>query len=346
MAERIVILRFSALGDIALLVPVVHALKQAHPHTEITIVSRPFAADLFSPLSVNFYPVNLKNYQGLAGLWRLSRELHQKLNPDVVLDMHNVLRTQVIRQYFALKGKRIAVIDKGRSEKKEVTRKKNKKLKRLRHTAERYTEVCVKAGFPFHFNPLASPQLPYQSPRANELLVKSKLQFNVGIAPLARHRAKEWPRNKWLQFMENPENEAVHWWLFGGPDEAEKLQELLTNSGKQGTVVAGKLKLGEELALMKHLDAMIAQDSSNMHLATLAGIPVISIWGATHPYLGFRPLGAANQNYMIQRSSEELSCRPCSAFGNKPCWRGDYACLEFLPQERVQKALQLVLFAQ
>lgn len=343
MAERVVILRFSALGDIALLVPVVQALQQAHPQLSITVVSRPFAAALFSPLAVHFYPVQLQNYSGLQGLWRLSKELKYNIDPDVILDMHNVLRTKVIRQYFSLKGRRVAVIDKGRAEKKQLTRKNNKRLKPLRHSAERYAEVCVRGGFPLQFDPQDVPVLHFSSPRAQALFAEKCGSCNVGIAPLAKHRAKEWPREKWQQLMQHPDNKHIHWWLLGAPDEVDALQELLRLSQCSGTVLAGTLKLNEEIALMQQLDAVIALDSSNMHLATLAAVPVISIWGATHPYLGFRPLGAQNQQYIVQMTPDELSCRPCSTFGQKPCWRGDYACLQNLPEERVQKTLSTVL---
>jgi ADP-heptose:LPS heptosyltransferase len=80
---------------------------------------------------------------------------------------------------------------------------------------------------------------------------------------------------------------------------------------------------------------MISMDSANMHLASLFGVPVISVWGATHPYTGFygwaQPTGNAVQI--------DLYCRPCSVFGNKPCYRGDHACMEQLPPELILEKL-------
>ena len=92
----------------------------------------------------------------------------------------------------------------------------------------------------------------------------------------------------------------------------------------------------EELVLMSHLDLMVSMDSSNMHLASLVDTPVISIWGATHPFAGFMGWRQSAQN-SIQK---ELPCRPCSVYGNKPCHRGDYACLnQITPQEVFQHIL-------
>ena len=75
---------------------------------------------------------------------------------------------------------------------------------------------------------------------------------------------------------------------------------------------------------MSHLDVMLSMDSANMHLASLTGIPVVSVWGATHPMAGFLGYNQDPEN-VIQI---DLECRPCSIYGNKPCQRGDYACLQ------------------
>lgn len=87
------------------------------------------------------------------------------------------------------------------------------------------------------------------------------------------------------------------------------------------TVVPGLLHgLREELILMSNLDVMVSMDSANMHLASLTGTPVVSVWGATHPYAGFLGCNQKEEN-AVQVS---MPCRPCSIFGNKPCQRGDY----------------------
>ena len=97
--------------------------------------------------------------------------------------------------------------------------------------------------------------------------------------------------------------------------------------------------MAEELALMSHLDVMLAMDSGNMHLASLVGTPVVSVWGATHPYAGFMGWGQSEKN-AVQIS---LPCRPCSIFGNKPCIRGDYACLrQITPNQIIEKVESLL----
>ncbi|MEG0191459.1 MAG: glycosyltransferase family 9 protein, partial [Lachnospiraceae bacterium] len=88
-----------------------------------------------------------------------------------------------------------------------------------------------------------------------------------------------------------------------------------------------------------YLDVMLSMDSANMHLASLVGIPVVSVWGATHPYAGF--MGWKQQpDHTVQ---VDLSCRPCSVYGQKPCFRGDYACLmQITPRQVIEKIERII----
>ena len=104
--------------------------------------------------------------------------------------------------------------------------------------------------------------------------------------------------------------------------------------------VVGRLAdMGEELRLMSRLRLVLAMDSGNMHLASLAGVPVVSVWGATHPLGGFLAWGQSMDN-VIQ---DDLPCRPCSIYGNKPCKYGDYRCLTGISPERVIEAVNRIL---
>ena len=95
----------------------------------------------------------------------------------------------------------------------------------------------------------------------------------------------------------------------------------------------------QELIIMSHLDVMVSMDSANMHLASLTAVPVVSIWGATHPYAGFLGFGQTKEN-IIQL---DLNCRPCSIYGQKPCQRGDYACMKNIPPERIVERIESII---
>ena len=136
------------------------------------------------------------------------------------------------------------------------------------------------------------------------------------------------PIEKTIDLIQHLISKDYHIILFGGgkieQEQAEKIQAQFPN---QVYSIIGQLSLLEEMALMKSVEAMITMDSSNMHLARLVNTKVISVWGATHPKLGFSPFGQEDNDLNIQIPVEDLPCRPCSVYGNKTCHRGDWACL-------------------
>jgi ADP-heptose:LPS heptosyltransferase len=158
--------------------------------------------------------------------------------------------------------------------------------------------------------------------------------LNIGVAPYAKHSLKIWPEENMIRLLELiSAKHNVKVWLFGGYDEKERLTELQSKL-PDSFMVTGKLSLSGELALISRLDLMISMDSSNMHMAALAGTKVISIWGGTDPITGF---GAWQQpdEFSIRIPVEELTCRPCTIYGKGKCKRGDFACMNWLSAEMV-----------
>ena len=136
-----------------------------------------------------------------------------------------------------------------------------------------------------------------------------------------------------IKALDERENTIV--FLFGGgPEESKQIESLCA---KYSHVRPAKSPHGlkGELALMGQLDVMLSMDSANMHLASLVGTRVVSVWGGTHPYAGF--LGW-NQK-PIDCVQLELSCRPCSVYGNKHCFRDDYICMNEISPERILNKL-------
>lgn len=338
---RILVTRLSALGDVALLVPVLKKFTDEHPEHEIMVLSRSFLQPLFTPLTVQFYTADVYGkHKGVKGLWKLFRELKSSFKPDVVLDMHSVMRTHLLGNFFKLSGTPLHRINKGRPEKKALTAKTNKVFTQLQHSAERYATVFASAGFDFSFDVENPPLLSYQSAEANTFIAEeiTLLEKTIGIAPFAFHKGKMWPKDNMQQTIESLAGQGYEILLFGGPEDADELSVwAYTLPNVQN--LAGRFDLNTELAIIQKLPLMLTMDSSNMHFAALVGTPVVSIWGATHPFAGFAPLGKQAKNY-IQIPQKALSCRPCSVFGNKPCWRGDYACLQGIEAQEVTKKLR------
>ncbi len=347
--KQLLLLRFSAMGDVALLAPVVQAFTEQYPHAQITLVTRAKFAVFFEQLpNIRIVGADFDGrHNGVSGLIRLFNELKQIASFDAVIDVHQNLRSGVLKSLFRLAGVPSFTIDKGRLEKKALTRKTNKVRRQLTHSIDRYAQVFRAAGLPVQ--PSQSFQFPSFTTSEDELQIflnGQSVENNsplLGIAPFAQHTQKMWPFDRFGPLLEQLySGKPITIFLFGGgADEVVQL-EALQQRFPQAILVAGKLSLAAELLLISRLNGMLCMDSGNMHLAALSGVPVLSIWGATHPDAGFGPWGQG-QEAILQISTDILSCRPCSVFGNKPCWRGDLACLNDISVEAVAERVQQLL---
>lgn len=326
---RLLIIRFTAIGDVVMTAPVVHDLAAQYPQLQITVLSKERMAAYFAnmPGNVSFRGVNLNSYKGLGGLFRLFRELRRE-DYDLVADFHDVIRSKVLRLLFRLSGKRVAHIRKGREEKKALTVEGSGK-KQLRTSFQRYADVLEKLGYPV--------QLTYKPEKKHH---PSAAERWIGIAPFAAHAGKIYPLEKMKEVVTRlVASPSVSVFLFGGGKKEKEILEAWEALSPQVKSMVGKLSQQEELDLMSQLDAMISMDSANMHMASLVGTPVLSIWGATHPYAGFMGWGQSEENAV----QVDLDCRPCSVFGNKPCKRGDYACLNQITPALIVERLQRII---
>jgi len=325
------IIRLSSLGDVAIAIPVLYSVAKKYPDDHFLLLTKDPWQSLFinKPSNLTVFPVYTKDkHKGIAGIFRLLRELSPVIRTEEVkvADLHGVIRSFLIDCYFLLRGSRVAVIDKGRKEKQKLIRQKNKILQPLKTTLDRYREVFEKSGYDSSlcFSGLFSEKPPNQ-------------HIRIGIAPFAKHKGKTYPLEQMEEVVrrlsELPGLQIVLW----GSKEEGKLLEGWAEKYRNVSSAAGRLSLQEELFLMNQMDLMVSMDSANMHLASLVNTPVLSIWGATHPYLGFYGFNQ-DQSNVIQL---DLPCRPCSTFGNKPCFSGDYACLkQILPQMIADKIKQ------
>lgn len=346
MKDHLLIIRFSALGDIAMAVPVVASLARQYPDLRITVLSRPFARVLFEGLAPNvgFMGADIKKeYAGLRGMNALYRRLVAK-NITAVADFHNILRSNYLRLRFNLGHYHVAHINKHRRGKHRLTRNNDKVMEQQPTSFHNYLEVLARLGYTVEptFTSIFPPEGGHLRLLPHVIGEKKKFQQWIGIAPFAAHKGKIYPKQNMekviVQLIQR--HPSCRIFLFGGGGSekvvidgwAEKYKNCINASA-----VVGGLK--NELILMSHLDVMISMDSANMHLASLTATPVVSIWGATHPFAGFM---GWHQN-IDNAIGLNLPCRPCSVYGNKPCLRGDYACLKNISPEMVLEKVAKLL---
>ncbi|MCK0130289.1 glycosyltransferase family 9 protein [Flavobacteriaceae bacterium F08102] len=316
--QHILVIRLSAMGDVAMTVPVLKALVQQYPTLKITVLSRAFLSPLFDDLpNVQFYVADVDGkHKGIKGLYQLAQEI-KRLEVDAIADLHNVLRSQILRKFLALSHIKCAVIDKGRAAKKALIKPKNKVLKPLKSCHQRYAEVFKKLGFPVSIDqPVQRAKLDLNE--KIQTLVGHDPSRWVGVAPYAQHLAKMYPEDLMRELVTGlAANSGVKVLLFGG-GEKEKKQLLKLADSIDGEVISvvGALSFKEELVLISNLDVMLSMDSANGHLAANFGVPVITLWGGTHPYAGFAPFNQNKENQFIPDLTQYPQL-PTSIYGNK-----------------------------
>ncbi|MCE1199462.1 MAG: glycosyltransferase family 9 protein [Marinilabiliales bacterium] len=341
--KKILVFRLSAMGDVALTVPVLRSVLESDPDLHITLVTKQFFAPFFFgiPRLKLYFPKLDGKHQGFRGLVRLYRDL-KKYGPfEQVVDLHAVLRTYVVTTLFRLSGTPVFTINKGRGEKNRLIR--TKKIRFLKHSMQRYVDVFEKAGILTSIG--KAPYIDYsteafQNARSYLLgKIPEKGMLKIGLSPFANTEPKIWGLDNFKQLISliNAQHKAV-FFLFGGGEKEIRLLKQLEEHAENIHLIAGKFTLSEEIAMIRMLDLMIAMDSSNMHLASLSGIRTLSIWGGTHPAFGFSAIGQPAE-YHIQPPEGILSCRPCSVFGGKPCIHPTLKCMELIKAEDVYKRL-------
>lgn len=343
--QRIAIMRLSALGDVALTVPVLYCLLRDYPELHVTLITRGAFAPLVAGLDrVTLFAPDLQGrHKGLLGLRRMAADLEAQHGPhDTFVDWHDVTRSQVVRTVLRLRGVRIAVLDKGRRAKKENTRRGHLPPQPLPHTTERYAQALAEAGWPVQlrdYRPVSRPATERIAAFAERHIQGQKC---IGIAPFAQHQPKAYPLQRMAQVIESLTQAGVNVLLFGGGAQERQAAEALAAPHKKVHSVIGSFTLSEELALMQQLPLLLSMDSSNMHLARLVGTKTASIWGATHSYNGF---GAWDDDGALRFEVPvaTLPCRPCSVYGNKPCHRGDHACMTQLSPIAIAERLLAAL---
>ena len=340
--ENILVIRLSALGDVAMTVPVLDAFVRQNSHVRITFLSRPFFAPLFDGLeNVFFYPAHVKGkHKGIPGLWKLYRELKSK-NFDAIVDLHNVLRTNVLKRYFSFSKIPYYQIDKGRREKKELTRRQEKELTPLKTTFERYADVFREMGFEIDLK-YAKPKPRVSLP--DNLASRFGRDFLkwIGIAPFAAFEGKMYPIEKMEEVIDYlNKQDKYRIFLFGAGKEENEVLTPLSKKYKHVINMIGAMSFREELALISNLDLMVSMDSANGHLASVFGVPAVTIWGVTHPYAGFYPFGQDAANALLADRTQ-FPFIPTSVYGNKFPGGYEKAIETTTPDQIIRKVEQLL----
>lgn len=311
--------RFSTIGNVAMMVPVLSSLSQSYPEHQFVVVSKKDLHEMFYGLENVQFHVAKPSY-GLHGIFQLYREL-QAYHIDAVIDLHDVLRSKLLRLLFRIHHVPVYVIDYGRKVKRLITWR-GYQNEVLPTEFERYQHTFMEAGLVSEDTFTAMPVNEVYQQQIRKRF-GAHTTFRVGIAPFAKSNSNILPyriiRDLIQNISQRPNTEIF---LFGaGEIESEVLRQW-ASLYPHTISLAGQLPLGAELELMRELDVMLCMDSANQHLASLVQLRVVSVWTATHPALGFYGWNQAAED-CIQCN---LRCRPCTQHGTNHCKFFNYAC--------------------
>ena len=319
------------MGDVAMLPHALRALCAAYPALKITVATQAMFKPFFRGLDVDFMEVQVKQeHHSIVGMWRLAREARRR-GVDAVADVHDVLRSTAFDLSMWLHGIRVARIRKGRMGKKHALQSGGS-FTPLKHSVVRYCDTFRRLGFEFE-----DPSPAVKPVMANPMGEKQGIW--IGFAPFSAHAGKTYPEAQSRALVELLAARYARVFVHGGGGKELAFAEEMEQRYPNVTALFGKVRFAGEMELMSHEDCLVSMDSMAMHMASLVATPVVSIWGATHPNLGFLGWGCA----MEQALQADLPCRPCSVFGAKPCQYGDYRCLTAITPEQIVAQIEKVV---
>jgi len=335
--NNILVIRFSALGDVAMTIPVLRALTQQHPELKITVLTRAFFAPLFRDLkNVEVISADLKGkHKSIFGLYKLARQLNKDNRFYAVADLHYVLRTKILKKF--IRCKRFVSIDKGRKMKKALIL--GVMFQPLKTSHQRYADVFKKLGYPIDLSKPNFPDKAILSEKIKKILSIHSKKI-IGIAPFAAHEGKMYPLELMQEVIVNlcKDYQVL---LFGGGNQEITVLSAIEARHQNVVNVAGKLSFEDELEVISNLDVMLSMDSGNAHIAAMLGVKTVTIWGVTHPYAGFAPFNQPS-DYCLLADRTQFPLIPTSVYGNKYPEHYKNASGSIAPQTIVDKIKSII----
>lgn len=327
---RILLVRFSSIGDILLTTPLIRALRARHPEARIDALTKARFAPLLADnprLDAVLAPEVEESLPALARRLRPNRYTHH-------LDLHGSLRSRQLRLLLPgrWRGYRKHRVARGVL----VLTRRNNYPAGTPPVPERYFEAAEGLDVRPDGGPPEFALGDAARAEAAAFLREHGVDPAAGLvalAPGAAHATKRWPLRHWIALATSLAAERRPVVLIGGPED-EAVAHRIVSAVPGVLAAAGRFGLQGTGALLARASALVSGDTGVMHMATGVGTPVVALFGPTVKAFGFFPYRARAE--VLER---ELACRPCSRMGGPACPLGHHNCLEGIPAESVRQAL-------
>lgn len=316
--KKILIIRFSSIGDIVLTTPVIRCLKTQQPDFTIHYLTK---RSFVSLLENNPYIDKVHSIE--KDVKEIAEEL-KKENFDVVVDLHNNLRSLQVK--WLLK-KPATVFNKLNFRKWLLVRFKINTMPTI-HVVDRYLQTVERYGIKNDGKGL-DYFIPAKDEVALQTLPSTHHSGYIGFVIGAKHFTKQLPVEKIISICKKINQPLV---LLGGREDKARGEEIANAIGVSVYNACGSYNLNQSASLVKQATGIISHDTGLMHIAAAFKKEIISVWGNTVPDFGFSPYGAASGSRIVEVKG--LSCRPCSKIGYDQCPKGHFKCMREMDEDR------------
>lgn len=325
---KILLIRFSSIGDIVLTSPVIRCVK-AQLGAEVHFLTKKSFQKLLvaHPQVDKIYTIEQQVKEVLPQL--------QAEQYDYIIDLHKNLRSMQVR--WGLKGKYFT-FDKLNFQKWLLIKFHLNRLPKI-HIVDRYMASVKKIGVSYD-----GQGLDYYIPPEEELTLKDFfstafyaacstagfLVFAIGAA----HATKRLPFEKIVTVCLEASLPIV---LVGGPGEQEVGLKIVSRVGETKAILntCGQLSLHQSASLVRQANMVVSHDTGMMHIAAAFKKPIISVWGNTVPEFGMYPFYPEGMDKNKTVEVKGLPCRPCSKIGSEECPKGHFKCMKEIPTKEL-----------
>ena len=332
---RILLIRFSSLGDLVLLTALVEGIAVSFPGYELHLATKEQYRELFESnrhiTRIDTLPMDA----GFLELLRLRRRLAAG-RFEIIIDAHNVIRSNFLYRTLYAPGK--TQLGKDQVRKLSLIRAGKDLYRNTVSMKDRYLDLLAALGsdVPDVSTRLEPP--PEAEAEADALFEANRLTGRpvVALAPGARWDTKRWPARNFSETAAAMSGRGYGVLVIG--DESEREICRIAASAGGCTDACGRLSLMATASVLKRASILVTNDSAPLHIAEAVGTPVVGLFGPTVRQFGYFPL--LNDSIVLEK---DLECRPCSRNGSRPCHIAARDCLDTIDSSEVLSAIDLVL---
>ena len=309
--KKILIIRFSSIGDIVLTTPVIRCIKEQKPGVEIHFLTK------------SSFKSILENNPHLTKIHTIDKDVKeviaemQKENFDFVVDLHNNIRSMQTKKAL---GKPSSAFKKLNFKKWVLVNFKIDNMPKA-HVVDRYMDTVAQLGIKND-----NKGLDYFIPLQDEVNVSSLPTTHqkeyIGFVIGAKHFTKQLPLEKIISICKKINKPII---LLGGKEDVARAEAIEKAVGSTIYNACGKYNLNQSASIVKQASKIISHDTGLMHIAAAFKKEIISVWGNTVPSFGFTPYLPDPKSKIVE--VKNLSCRPCSKIGYDKCPKGHFKCM-------------------